>query len=399
MVARLNRFSGHRRRIDPVMVDVAIAAVLLLAEQGAIWTDPSQQYQLATSLLSLGPIVVAVRRRWLFPAAVVAALNATVKAFIFDGHADRQGGLPGLITAVLIFYGIGAFLDGWRTWVTLAIGLYVVWLGALTGPLGSTSTVSIAGNVVTTVILVVLPVLGGRVVRRRQATVRAERERTERLDLERESRVRSAAAAERARLAREIHDVIAHSVSVMVIQAGGARTVLEAAPDRAETALGSVEQAGREALAEMRRLLGILDAGDRHELAPQPGLDDLPELVARTEAAGVPASILIEGEPVPVPPGVSLCAYRVIQEALTNTIRHAGPARARIAVRWREDALELEVADDGRGDVTPDLPTGGHGLAGMRERAALHGGRLEAGPEHGGGFAVRAWIPLEDPVL
>jgi signal transduction histidine kinase len=203
------------------------------------------------------------------------------------------------------------------------------------------------------------------------------------------------ARGERARLSREIHDVIAHSVSVMVIQSAAARTVMALEPDRAEAALRSVECAGREALAEMRRLLGVRgDGGELRALAPQPGLNDLDDLVARTRASGLDVSLRIGGEPIAVSPSVGLCAYRTVQEALTNTIKHAGPARAEISIRWCPDALELEVADDGRGHARLDV-AGGHGIAGMRERAALHGGRLERLDEADSAFTVRCRLPLE----
>jgi signal transduction histidine kinase len=191
--------------------------------------------------------------------------------------------------------------------------------------------------------------------------------------------------------------VIAHSVSVMVIQSAGARTVMAAEPDRAETSVLAVEQAGREALAEMRRLLGVLGGPeDLRMLSPQPGLEDLPELVSRTDAAGLSAQLRIEGEPISVSPGLGLCVYRVVQEALTNAIKHAGAARAEVRVRWCGDALELEVIDDGHGaNPRAGGEKSGHGILGMRERAALHGGSVETGPAPAGGFAVRARIPLQ----
>jgi signal transduction histidine kinase len=201
------------------------------------------------------------------------------------------------------------------------------------------------------------------------------------------------------RLAREIHDVIAHSVSVMVIQAAGARTVMDQDPSRAESSLRSVERAGREALAEMRRLLGVLaDGQDLRALAPQPGLEDLPELVSSTRAAGLQALIRVDGDPLAVSQGLSLCAYRVVQEALMNTLKHAGPTRAEVYLRWCEDTLELRVSDEGRVDARgggePVGGSSGHGIAGMRERTALHGGSVEAGSVPDGGFFVRASIPL-----
>lgn len=205
----------------------------------------------------------------------------------------------------------------------------------------------------------VLPWTVGRILRERGARERAQRERAERLDGERELRERAAAQAERTRIARELHDVIAHSVSVMVIQAAGARTVMDSEPERAEASLRSVERAGRDALAEMRRLLGVLESGsDRRTLAPQPGLAAIEELVVRTRAAGLATDLRVEGEPAIVSPALDLSAYRIVQEALTNAIKHAGPARAAVRLRWARDALELEVSDDGRG------PPVGNGAAG-----------------------------------
>lgn len=229
----------------------------------------------------------------------------------------------------------------------------------------------------------------------RAARERSHRETAERLDAERERGARAAAWGERSRIARELHDVIAHSVSVMVIQAGGARMVMDSEPDRADTSLRLVERAGRDALAEMRRLLGVLDAGeDRRALEPQPGLADIEDLLARTRAAGLAIELRVEGDATSVSPALDLCAYRIVQEALTNAIKHAGAASARVRLHWSADALELEIADDGRGPIATNGSSGGHGIAGMRERAALHGGSMQAGTNPDGGFAVRAQLPL-----
>jgi signal transduction histidine kinase len=245
------------------------------------------------------------------------------------------------------------------------------------------------------VAFVLLPWVVGRSRRLAASREGRMREQAERLDADRELHVRSAALGERMRLAREIHDVIAHSVSVMVIQAAGARTVMDRDPSRAENSMRAVERAGREALAEMRRLLGVLAEGDDlRALAPQPGLDDLPELISRSRAAGLDASIRVDGDPVIVAPGLSLCAYRVVQEALTNTLKHAGPTRAEVRVHWREEALELQVTNAGGLGGERVVESSGHGIAGMRERAALHGGSVEASSCDGGGFVVRARIPL-----
>ncbi len=288
---------------------------------------------------------------------------------------------------------MGRFCEGRRAWFGLGISLA---FGAALS-LGKSSSALAA--VFSDVAFVLLPFLVGRSRRLALAREHAARAQAERLDSERELHVRTAALGERMRLAREIHDVIAHSVSVMVIQAAGARTVMDRDPLRAESALRSVERAGREALAEMRRLLGVLaDGQDLRALAPQPGLEDLPELVSSTRAAGLNASIRVDGDPVAVTQGLSLCAYRVVQEALMNTLKHAGPTQAEVYLRWYEDALELRVSDTGRvtagGVGEPVTGSSGHGITGMRERAALHGGSVETATAPDGGFVVRATIPL-----
>jgi signal transduction histidine kinase len=218
-----------------------------------------------------------------------------------------------------------------------------------------------------------------------EAAVRAEEAHHEEL-----ARV---AAEERRRIAREMHDVVAHSVSVMVVQAGGARRILDRDPGRAVEAAANIEQTGRAALAEMRRLLGVLHpAGEEHLRAPQPSLAELGALVDRSREAGLPVSLIVSGDPRTLPAGLDLAAYRVLQEGLTNALRHAGGSPTEVTVRWTPHALELGVADRGRG---PIVHSGGHGLVGMRERVRLYGGELWTGPRSGGGFEIRARIPLE----
>ncbi len=189
--------------------------------------------------------------------------------------------------------------------------------------------------------------------------------------------------------------MIAHSVSVMVIQAGGARLVMDADPERAEASLRSVERAGRDALAEMRRLLGRArrDA-TRARWRRSRGSRTSTALLAARASLGPRADLQVDGEPATVSPALDLCAYRIVQEALTNAIKHAAPARAEVRVRWARGALELEISDDGRGPGAVNGAGGGHGIAGMRERVALHGGSIEAGAGDGGGFTVRARLPL-----
>jgi signal transduction histidine kinase len=202
-----------------------------------------------------------------------------------------------------------------------------------------------------------------------------------------------ATAAERARIARELHDIVAHHLSVIVLQAAGTR----ASGKPADAALEKIEHSARQALGETRRLLGVLrDPDEETGLAPQPGVGDLDALAASVQAAGLPVNLVISGDHAALPAAVDVSVYRIVQEALTNVLKHAGPARADVTIGCADEAVTIEVTDDGTGDPAPLAPAGGDGLAGMRERAAVFGGELAAGPRPGGGYAVRARLPLRD---
>jgi signal transduction histidine kinase len=249
------------------------------------------------------------------------------------------------------------------------------------GPKGSPKNTLVFSVVTLVVMLLVRRVLGDR---ERRAQL-AERER----DLA----AREAVVEERARIARELHDAIAHNVSMIVVQAGAERRVLDQTTGSTKEVLVTIERIGRGALTEMRRLVGMLRSDAADPLAPQPGLDDLPTLVAQVRAAGLPVELEVEGDPRELPVGIELSAYRIVQEALTNALKHAGQARASVHVRYGQDSLELEIVDDGAG-AQPPLASGGQGLVGMRERVALYGGRLDAGRRPTGGFAVRVLLPI-----
>ncbi|MGC0421324.1 sensor histidine kinase [Embleya sp. AB8] len=245
-----------------------------------------------------------------------------------------------------------------------------------------------------TVVLLGIAWVLGDSMRTRRAFYAELEERATRLEFERDQQAQLAAAAERARIARELHDVVAHNVSVMVVQADGAAYTIDASPERAREALGTIAATGREALAEMRRLLGVLRSQTETDAyVPQPGVDQLGELVEQVRTTGLNVELRIEGVPVELPQSVALTAYRIVQEALTNTRKHAGPdATATVGVGYGEDGLKMEISDDGRGAAAPGDGMG-HGLVGMRERVAMLGGRLRTGPSIGGGWSVSAMLP------
>ena len=232
--------------------------------------------------------------------------------------------------------------------------------------------------------------LAGVFVRgRRQAAIQAER--AAQLEL----RAAQAVADERARMARELHDIVSHNLSVVVLQAAGART--SGVP--AASTLEKIERSGRQALVEMRRLLGVLrEPDDQPALAPQPGIADLTALAADVRAVGLPVRLTITGDQRGLPPAVDVSAYRIVQEALTNVLKHAGPAHAEVALECGLDAVTIDVTDDGAGAAADPRPYPGHGLAGMRERVGILGGELTAGPRPGAGYAVHARLPLSGPV-
>jgi signal transduction histidine kinase len=328
---------------------------------------------------------VALRRR--FPLAVAAFNFSAFAALLLVGQ-------PQVSAAVGISWMCGAYaLAVWtetREFVAGFVVLAVTSMVAQLQPKGS-----FGSGVFFAIVPGLAMLLARRAIRDRQLQADAQRARADMLEREQEMRAHEAVEEERARIARELHDLVAHNVSVMVVQAGVERHAL--GDDQASTrqTLASIEQAGRQALIEARRLLGVLRRGDEHEeLQPQPGVGQIDALLDQVRRAGLSVELEVEGEAAPLPAGLDLCAYRIVQESLTNALKHAGPAHAHVVMRYAPNALEIAVRDDGQGpsDVNGDTP--GHGLIGMRERVALYDGRLETGPRADGGFEVRAHLPL-----
>lgn len=378
-----------RRNLAAVpTADAVIAVAVLALGQVEVWGGVVEgPAALGAPILALGTLPLAWRRRR--PLAVAGLVGAS---FVLGAAASiGTESLGQLIAVVVAVYSVGALVEMPRSAGVLPYAYGCAAVSVIAAGEGGASDLLFAAFVV------VAPWAVGRLVGGLGRQAEALEDRAERLAYERDVWAREAAAAERGRIARELHDIVAHSVSVMVVQAGGAEELLESSPERAREALRSVRETGQQALVEMRRMVGLLRLeGDGQEgLTPQPRMAQLEELVAQARAAGLPTELRVAGTPRGrLPPGVDLSAFRILQEALTNARKHAGEATASVTVRWTDDAVELEVVDDGRGAVDGD---GGHGLIGMRERAALFGGEVRAGPEPGGGFAVRARLPIASP--
>ncbi|HEU4919099.1 MAG TPA: histidine kinase [Candidatus Limnocylindrales bacterium] len=392
-----------RLAASPMTVDLLLALGLTALSLVTLWggaQDLGLVDPLSLVLLLLQTLPLALRRVW--PMSVfVLTTGATI------AHASlATQGINSTLGFLIALFTVAERYEPRRSAIAaivgaVAIGGLIAWKASLPA--------SLSGLVQTELAVFVAWVLGTW-ARDRQAHIGTVEERARRLEREREERAERAVAEERERIARELHDVVTHHVSVIVIQAGAALRALDRRPTDARTAMEAIDATGRQALADMRRMLGILGrsgasgdgsggvartASPDDTLAPMPSLDRLGELLEKVRAAGMPVELSITGERRPLDPGIELSAYRIIQEALTNALKHAPGARARVGVRFEPAALEVRVVDEG-GSGEPGLGTpgeSGHGLIGMRERVALFGGQLEAGPA-GRGFRVVARLPL-----
>jgi signal transduction histidine kinase len=360
--------------------DALIAAGLAVAGQIEVWgfwvEDEQGSKPLAAGfMLALAlPLLWSSRR----PLATAVAVSAVMAAWVLV--SVPSGSLLPLVMVCVAAFNVAARTPLRSALVGGALALASVWL------IFATTDNDLANYAFTGVFIVGAWVVG-RIVRGRRARADVLEERAERAERERATAI----VEERARIARELHDVVAHSVSVIVIQAQAAQ---HADADATGEALRSIESTGQQALTEMRRLLGLLRRGDEElALAPQPSLRHLEHLAATVRQAGLPVELRVEGEPVALPPGVDLSAYRIVQEALTNALKHAGPARARVELRYLPGEIELEISDDGAGAPVP-ANGGGHGLVGMRERVDVYGGVLESGRRPDGGYALKVRLPF-----
>ncbi|SHN45930.1 sensor histidine kinase [Cryptosporangium aurantiacum] len=395
---------GHPGVFDGLAALVVVLLALMfypgLAINSDLWWEAALPFLFA--------VPVALRSRY-----PIGTLYATAALGLIALATFRIPHPAALFAGIVAAYSAAVYAPRRHSWAALALSLLVGLIGGVRWSYvivqlaGSSYTleeltlrnqvIALGVSVVVASAPLVIAWLWGGVVRTRHAYLQEALDRAGRLERERDALARLAVVEERARIARDLHDVVAHSLSVVVLQADGARHVLESDPARAARALDVIGRTGREATAEMRRLLGVLrsDTSPGPDRAPQPDLVQLDALVDQVRGSGLPVTLTVTGDLASVPASAALSAYRIVQEALTNTLRHGGPeASAEVSAEVRPDGLSVRVVDDGRGAAAAD-DGAGLGLRGMRERAAAVGGEVTAGPRAGGGFGVTAWLPYE----
>jgi signal transduction histidine kinase len=406
LLATASYVMGARPELAPDLAKLA-TAVPLPAGVVTEW-----RYRVLLWWLAAVPAIVGllIQRRRPLPAFGLAAASAT--AHMFETNLPL---LPMDLAAIITLYTLASLTRSRRVGVLAGlvalIGLCAIRVGIYGGAIGLARlprrgpfpdvdfpwaaglSNGLSSAAIPALLMGIAWAVGDNTRTRRIHLATLEQRATD-LQRERDQRAALAVAAERARITRELHDVVAHGVSVMVVQAQAAAAAQHSHPDITTDALTNVVSTGRASLAEMRRLLGVVRAGAERPLAPQPGLGALPGLIDEVRGAGTPVLLTVEGEPVPLPAGVDLSAYRIVQEALTNTRQHAGAgASAKVRLSFAPERLEIEIADDGSGAATDASPDG-NGLRGIAERVTVLGGSLDAGPRAGGGFGVRAMLPI-----
>jgi signal transduction histidine kinase len=384
----------ERLRTDRVILaDSALALLLFGLGFWEVVAEPLEddvvEGPLALNLVALGlsTLPIAARRRAPLAAAATVFGAIAVRALV----ADPLEIYPPFLAGLVVVYSVAAYASARSAVLGAALSAAAVAVAAARGSGGDAAPALVPA-------LILLGVVWGlgRVVGARYSSARAIERRAAERDRRAEAEARAAVAAERERIARELHDAVSHSLALIAMQAGGAQAILRREPGRAEQSLHSIERAAREGLTEMRRLLGLMGTDSAQgDLSPQGGIDQVGAIVERARDAGLEVELRVEGEPRALPPGIDLSAYRIVQEALTNAVKHAGRCHAAVSVRWRPGAVELEITNDGASGSSDLRRSAGRGLIGMRERAALVGGELEVGPTEDGTFRVWSRLPLE----
>ena len=375
----------------PPRGDIVLAASVAAVCQVDVWNTPSfvprEGDRLALSLVFLASSLALLWRRRAPLAVLAFVYTISSVLYVAVGAPEALGTLLPQLVAV---YSIGRYSDA----RSLVLAAPLVVLGTAIHELKDPHF-ELSGPTIFYWALLAAAWPVGHVFRQRERTLQAVSGEADELRRRRDAEARAAVLAERARIARELHDVVGHGVSVVVLQVVAALGLLEKGDlNLAMQRLLATERSAREALAEMRRLLGLLDENDDASLVPQPGLDELGELIAQTRAAGLAVELTVRGQPLKLPAGLELAVYRVAQESLTNVMKHAHPASAHVLLSYRPNDVVIEIADNGEQAVGPF--NGGRGIAGMRERVALYGGELTVAPRPDGGLAVRARFPIED---
>jgi signal transduction histidine kinase len=374
--------------LDLLILVTAVGTAVSTALRDDLVHPSGPRFVLGIVGITVAVLVLLARRQLPFAAPATTWLGCAALSFL-DGQLIVNG-------AGILIAGMGAavLLGNQRVAWQARLGLVIVVAGAVT--VVRNAPQSSADDMVSVPVMFGIGWLIGWALRERTERTEAAEDRARRAEREREAAARVAVAEERGRIARELHDVVAHAVSVIVLQVGAVRHRMPESAAEDREALKNVEEAGRTALTEMRRLLSAMrEEGDQLELMPHPGMGDLDRLVHDVAAAGLEVQVRVVGEPAPLPPGLDLSAYRIVQEGLTNSLKHSGADRADVTVDYRPDELRLEVRDHGVGRGVEVSPNGhGHGLVGIRERVKLFGGEMSAAPAPGGGFLVRARLPL-----
>jgi len=386
-------------RSRPMVAD-SVLALLLFGTEMLLWRFGPREFwppswPVAALWGAVGGVAIAIRRRWLWTAVVLLVAYVVLPLALSQESLQSQGA-----GFVVLTYTAAAYLP-LRQAVAATLLLWVPTMAALVtlwSPEAPPTRLSTSYFLLFNLMILLTCFFIGRTVHTRRAYIASLEDRAATAEATQRALTQQAVADERRRIARELHDVVAHHVSVMGVLATGARRALGRDPVSADEALGTIEDTGRTALREMRRLLDVLRTEEEPaaEMAPQPGMSGVEGLVEQIREAGMPVRLTVDGDPYTMDPGVALTVYRIVQEALTNALKHAGQARAEVRLVFGRDELLVEVSDDGRGP-RPGAQRIGHGLVGMRERVVLFGGKLRTGPRPGGGYRVYARIPVDRP--